>query len=157
MNSNNTQAIEELLVPRYKVIDLFPFNQYFSIGDIIECEHLDDREHLATHERYAWLEPLKNSSAHNTTFYESEFNKYPHLFRRLEWWEERQPEEMPKYLKDKTGVFKTRDWRLIGAVMAFDIYITGSVYSIDGWHELSKSFLPNYLPATEAEYLNQQK
>lgn len=26
-------------------------------------------------------------------------DEYQHLFRRLEWWEERQPEEMPEYVK----------------------------------------------------------
>ena len=31
------------------------------------------------------------------------FEKYPHLFRELKWWELREEEDMPKYLKFRHG------------------------------------------------------
>lgn len=67
---------------------------------------------------------------------------YPHLFRELEWWEDRNPEDMPEFIKDATdgevskpiwrqGKMKIgkRTWSIRNIVMCF------------------------YSPATEEEYL----
>jgi hypothetical protein len=67
--------VQELLKPRYKAIspneNHYP-GSFWKIGDIID-----------------------------PTGRHTQFDKYPHLFRKLEWWEERKPEEMPLYVKDK--------------------------------------------------------
>ncbi len=60
----------ELMQPRYEVIAEYP-----------SCHH------------------EKGSIVDNVTEYmEAFFNKYPHLFRKLNWWEYRKVEDMPKRL-----------------------------------------------------------
>lgn len=76
---------EELLKPRYKVIADYP-NSPYTVGDV-----------------YKFKKKLRNS------FYEKENgfspanlyapDQYPHLFRKLEWWEERNETDLPQYVK----------------------------------------------------------
>ena len=63
---------EELLQPRFKVIADFPGSN-FGIGEI-----LDEK----------WVGEFFN-----------ELQYFPHLFRKLEWFEDREIENLPKYLK----------------------------------------------------------
>ena len=65
---------EELMMPRYKVIADYPFSP-FMIGAIIH------------HNGEAISDLAKN------------IHLYPYLFKKLEWWEERQVNDMPKYVK----------------------------------------------------------
>jgi len=60
---------KELMQPRFEVIAEYP-NCIFKKGDILE--------------RIAEVEELE---------------KYPHLFRKLNWWEFRKIEDMPKKLR----------------------------------------------------------
>src|SRR5678815_6192710 len=69
---------EELLKPRYKVIADMPLLR-FKIGDIHNAHFIPIN--IWDKETYVRLDI------------------YPHLFRKLEWWEERQPEEVPAYIK----------------------------------------------------------
>ena len=73
--------------------------------------------------------------------------KYPDVFRELEWWEHRNPEEMPKYVKEKaipTNVFKVIEWR---QSVEMECRIKG---------ELGGHWAGYFIPSTEQEYLNQQ-
>lgn len=79
--THTTEQVKELLKPRYKVIGDFPHSS-MPVGMIIKVETKD----LAF------------------------WDKYPHLFRKLHWWEEREVSEMPecvsfisKSLKEKYG------------------------------------------------------
>lgn len=38
------------------------------------------------------------------------FTTYPYLFRLLEWWEFRKPDEMPEYIKDVDGRIRKVSW-----------------------------------------------
>jgi len=67
----------ELMTPRYELIADYPSN-YCEVGTIIECPNFD---HDFT--KKAWEEVI---------------DKYPHLFRKLNWWEHRKVEDMPKRL-----------------------------------------------------------
>lgn len=74
---------EELMKPRYKVIADYPKSLYH-VGDILnggwgseDCIYCDTDGPRWRH--------------------------YPHLFRPLEWWEERKPEDMPQYVKSLGG------------------------------------------------------
>jgi hypothetical protein len=58
--------------------------------------------------------------------------KHPHLFKPLQWWEERYERDMPQYLKVKST----------GAVLRVSDLVS-MVY---------QNHLINYLPATETEY-----
>lgn len=66
---------EDLMKPRYKVIALWP-NTAYQVGEIIHIEAL----------------PLPKSA-------EEMFQQYPHLFKPLQWWEDREEKDMPEYLK----------------------------------------------------------
>lgn len=66
---------EELLKPRYIVINDYP-NSIFDIGEILDEEYV-------------------GKSSFN------ELKNFPHLFKPLEWWEERNIQDLPKYLKSK--------------------------------------------------------
>lgn len=77
MTQEDKQSTEHLLKPRYKVIADFPGIKDYSmwVGQIIDADfhrnNLDNIELLDT---------------------------YPHLFQKLEWWQERKLEEMPEYI-----------------------------------------------------------
>jgi hypothetical protein len=79
---------EELLKPRYKVIADYPSSD-FNIGDIV---YADPFGRFMQYGDYgAWqLHP----------------EIYPAIFRKLEWWEERSPEDMPEYVKEGKVVHK---------------------------------------------------
>jgi hypothetical protein len=79
---------EELLKPRWKIIAAIPFKEeedFWKVGEILDRDwgwHGNDEDGFKYH-----------------------ISDYPHLFKKLEWWEERKVEEMPEYLKWRdTGV-----------------------------------------------------
>lgn len=101
---------EELMKPRYEVIADYPFNPY-QIGDKVEnisntsvflYARINDTDHLSSDIDF--------------------FDKYPHLFRKLNWWENRKAEDMPKRLICKaipgdTEIIEIEEWdidQLIG-------------------------------------------
>lgn len=73
---------EQLIAPRYKVIADYPKSLY-PVGTIIRAD--GQSEDLLYCD---WEGPRCRD--------------YPHLFRKLEWWEERVVSEMPKYVKFKS-------------------------------------------------------
>ena len=77
---------EELMRPRFEVIADYPSSIY-EIGQILE------------------------STTENMVLF---FQKYPHLFRRLNWWEHRTAEEMPKKVMsladDKGDTYEIEGW-----------------------------------------------
>ena len=71
------------------------------------------------------------------------FELYPHLFRKMKWWEKRTEEEMPRYVKlapkgIPIGFFKVSQWGEENRYIRVD---NGN------WEDTI-----GYLPATEAEY-----
>ena len=79
-----TMTPEQLLQPRYLVIADYP-NSIYKVGKLL----IEDRDFL---------------------FYEGMNHKnfikpydFPHIFRRLEWWECRDIKDMPEYVKGKDG------------------------------------------------------
>ena len=67
-------TVEELLIPRYKVTADYPgMDDSYEIGEV--------------------LKPA----------YTGIVDAYPHLFRKLNWWEERNVEDMPEYVKIING------------------------------------------------------
>jgi len=95
---------KELLKPRFEVINGYP-NSKFEEGEIII--------------------PINKKSIHfenRKGFTVSSPKKYPHLFRKMNWWEKRTVEQMPKKLKslarkddidfdiEKEEVFEIIEW-----------------------------------------------
>jgi len=66
---------EQLLAPRYEVIGLWPINCPYFIGYIIN----------------------QSDNLEGASFFKK-IDLYPHLFRRLNWWEKREASEMPEYV-----------------------------------------------------------
>ncbi len=130
MNKDN---IQELLKPRYKVIADYPGNE-IPIGTIL-FKH--NNTYWTDGKQYEFYEPEKT------------FIEYPHLFRRLEWWEDRDVKDMPEYVK----CIKTPDnFHFPDRVYRIN-YLNGIAYSDIS---IAVVFETNcYLPATETEYLNQ--
>lgn len=77
-------SIEELLKPRYKIINPFPGDHGFEINSIIE---------------------YREYTVHDEDFTP---DMYPNLFRKLEWYEERKIEDMPEYVKCYFGICKVK-------------------------------------------------
>lgn len=117
---------EELLRPRYKVIADYPGNAW-EVGLVIPSEY----------------HAIKIITDNMIAFYD----KYPHLFRKLEWWEERNIEDMPGYVKDEAKMLKvTRHFTGRSALHANKWFNAGDIkgkrndtYLID--YKLPKSFI----------------
>lgn len=138
---SNTMTVEDLLKPRYKVIADYPGSN-FNIGDILHNpEYFDKRN--------------------------SNLNKYPAIFKPLSWWEDRKPEEMPEYVKftkeymefKKGDVYKTTPRKRTDSNGEF-IYFLIDGSKPNKFIDNKIGVPPNFnqlLPATETEYLNQNK
>jgi hypothetical protein len=79
-----TKSVEDLLIDRYKVIAPWPEMERWlaRVGDI-----LTDNGKTA----------VKNQDGDAVPVFEWE--TFPHLFKKLEWYEDREPSEMPQYVK----------------------------------------------------------
>lgn len=114
------EQVDELLQPRYKVIAAYPGISY-EIGKILQCAE----------------------SEHGDVNY---YKQYPHLFKRLEWWEDREVSEMPEYLKDTSdGIVYKVEYRERG---------TNNIEYRIGISWISLHFGTHVKPATEQDYLN---
>jgi len=127
-------STEELLKPRYKAIASYPDSQ-FPLNKIIE------------------MEIVSNASMYhfgnNRWEYECWFMDYPHLFRKLDWWEERKLEDMPEYVKRPPEMK----------------FLSNTVFKIDSWDETASIGwcsdhcinvrVDQCIPATKEEYDNQ--
>lgn len=81
---------EELLIPRFKVIADYP-NSLFTIGDILKYNNVLGDFIYYDEEGIVRITP----------------KYYPAIFKLLNWWEERSIEELPEYVKNADGVYKT--------------------------------------------------
>jgi hypothetical protein len=120
---------EELLKPRYKVIAPYP-DMPFSVGQVLLLQkHKEGWE-------YTWAE---HDGFHSMT--DLEMSEFPHLFKEMEWWEEREEKDMPEYVKHRRGegVLKivSIDWKYMSVILEDDSF--------------PRSFM-NFLPATASEY-----
>lgn len=99
------KSAAELLAPRFEVIEKFP-NSPYEIGDLLLFSE-DKKLNFISR-----ISGNRNRSLMLISF--DEMKKYPHLFKKLEWWEKRTEEEMPKKLKsysfpDETYIIKKWD------------------------------------------------
>lgn len=83
----------ELLLPRFEIIANFPNNTLGEVGTILyfDWEFFPGRGH-----------------------YVERVSDFPHLFKKLNWWEKRTKEQMPKKLMaitdPKKEVFHIEEW-----------------------------------------------
>lgn len=135
---------EELLVPRYKVIADYFYNPY-KVGDIITVMYDDRSVHLTT-TRYR--DEFGEMVGQQNYMHPDELKKFPHLFKKLEWWEERKPEEMPTYVKWESGkVSKVITWK-VGCDFC---------KVIDHTYFVSTAFFTPSTQAEQKQYINQKE
>lgn len=80
---------EELLKPRYKVIADYP-DSIFVVGKVIELT-IDNVNKVWSYHHF---------TEQCSELWDAEyFDEYPHLFKKLSWWEDRKPEDRPVYVK----------------------------------------------------------
>jgi hypothetical protein len=79
------QTPERLLMPRFKVIATFP-RCWHSVGEILQ----PDKDGFFE----VWQDEYMDFHY---------VDCYPHLFRKLSWWEDREISEMPEYVKNSKG------------------------------------------------------
>ncbi len=115
---------KDLLKPRFKLIADYPGNSQ-SIGNIT----------------------IEDATA-------SYFRKFSANFKELQWWQERDESELPKYLKEiQTGeIFKVTRYFIDGRI---GVYYTGEIEKRGKWKGSETPFnLWAMTPATEEEYLS---
>lgn len=119
-----SKEVKELLIPRYKVIADYPGNR-FKMGAIFTKD----------------IDGTFVDEEMNVTL-ESNLTSFPHLFKKLEWWEDRLPEEMPEYVKHDGTIYQ---------ISSPDIDIRNNYGFV-----LKTDVIPIYYkdcqPATEQEY-----
>lgn len=131
-------SVEQLLTPRYKVIAKYPGSRW-EVGHVVHL--LNNKGSII----YRW------SDNNGDWVYEYWFMEYPAIFKKLQWWEERQEGEMPQYVKilnqqDKEEVYKVNKWN----------NSNGMPY-VDGFGVF---IIKDMEPASESDYLtyiNQSK
>ena len=116
-------------------------NSPFRVGDIIYKPHPEDM-----------LVNDKDLYTQIQVFGRKSISDFPHIFRPMHWSEGRTLDEMPKYLRRiRSGneVVKVHEYRLI----------RGKRWVVPEWAKKVgyDSIVTDYLPATEAEYLEYLK
>lgn len=131
--SEEENKIAKLMQPRFKVIADYPESP-FEINSIFTAD-----DYKLTEE---------------SSFVDIEFREYPHLFRELQWWEDRKEDEMPEYVKvidvsylpQSNTVFKIIRWEI------------DEIGQMKGYYSNDKAALAQYLlVATSSEYTTYNK
>lgn len=143
------KTVEELLLPRYKVIADYFYNPY-KIGDIITVLHDDRSVHLATTSQRDDFGETVNVDHY---FNPARLKDYPHLFQPLPWWSDRKAEDMPAFIKCDERVWKIAEWKkdMLGRFFPVnEVETEGETKNFANikWHFAGDKFLP----ATIEEY-----
>lgn len=132
---------EYLLKPRYKVIADYPRNP-FSIGDIL-MQDFDTIGHV-------WIREDQIADKTSDRSWADDLEKYPALFKKLEWWEERKPEDLPEYVKEnKDGGYFAKVKKHFSDSKGEPNKYGCQLELYTDWNFFSYS---NWLPTTESEY-----
>lgn len=78
----------DLLKPRYEVVADYPKSD-FAVGEIILLKDNKNGVPVYVKAEFDGVDFIDVSF----------FNDFPHIFKKLKWWERRKDEEMPQYLK----------------------------------------------------------
>lgn len=136
-------TVEELLRPRYKVIADYP-NSEFEVGTIINFPN--KRDYYTGNDEWESEFVRDKNQGGQFKFCIKKIEPFPHLFKKLEWWEDRAIEDMPEYVRFKERVLKVSRW-------------LSDIEDVEnGWCELVERgydcHTSHLLPATESEYTN---
>lgn len=133
---------EQLLKKRFKVIADYPKSNY-AVGEILTKGDAG----------MVFTMPHEKDICGNVREPIESIEKYPHLFKELQWWEDRKPEDMPEYVKEGEYIFKAK-WLIKKGELKMKIF----EYPDDElqWAEyyVVNSVMSFFSIATESEYLN---
>ena len=138
----------DLTTPRYIVIADYP-NSPFKVGEILIFipQFMHRNKGLIQQTQYSDVYKCLNNF-----IFATDIDKYPHLFRRLEWWEHRDIKDMPQYVKweynGKTGYNKLQ-WKSIDN---FVTHYCSDIYP--EWVSIKTFDKFIVLPATKSDYDN---
>lgn len=136
-----------LLQPRYIVEANYP-NSPFQVGDILVVKH---------HTMYKDGEVFALEDDDNVSSWITYAKDFPNIFRKLNWWEHRELDEMPRWVKWKHKDDKRRSKHVIEvhwSIKDGELMIKRSIYSDAYWFKVSDYEIT---PATKEEYLNYLK
>jgi len=102
---------QELMKPRFEVIADYPYNPH-KIGYFIESPIQFSSIHQTTTK---YTDEFGDNVNQENYCMVSEFEKYPNLFRKLNWWENRKIEDMPnklicKAIPNDTEIMEIKEW-----------------------------------------------
>lgn len=123
---------EQLLKPRWKVIADFPDSDY-KVGSI------EDRD---------WCKYVNSEDETDGIVWK--ISDFPHLFKELNWWEERKIEDLPNYIKivDENVIAKVEEHSIgIGFTYKVTDYFTSE-------HSRRKVYSTNTIPSCEEDFLS---
>lgn len=130
--------MEDLMIRRYKVIADYP-QSILPVGAVFYMDKI-----------HVYITSPNGAVSKQSNYYTQSPEKYPTIFKPLEWWEERKLEDMPMYLKTSgmKEVFKVIEWDMKT--------ITGKTDERNGCCCSLYNYNPEhgYFPATEIEYNN---
>lgn len=125
---------EELLRPRYKVIADYP-KSIFKVGEILHVGSMGDLLYCDTNG--------------------PRMSQYPHLFKPLQWWEDRKPEDMPEYVKFKHYPNGENDFSIVKVDGVFVMHDFTSIgYFGIKYKNGGGNIYTSFTPASEQEYLD---
>ena len=133
------QSIYELLHPRFIVIEEYPKCK-FKIGEILLP---------VLRATFPWYHTNPHSPIAGILL--EEIEKYPHLFKKLNWWEYRTEDEMPMYLKHSHDKINYSYHKILKWDMnSLDGFVNLEKRQVCGLMVWSPEY--SYIPITEEEY-----
>lgn len=144
---------EELMKPRYKVIEGYP-NMNFNIGEVITLSIGDDERF----ETAGVKEPYCYHNGNGATS-EWELKCFPKIFKPMKWWEERKLEDMPMYIKSNysNGSLQIGTLAKVKSNGIFEHDTpTDCKYFCKIEGQNNRINYANLLPSTEEEFKNQK-
>ncbi len=144
---------EELMIPRYRVIADFPFNEHFEVGQLLTLTpNNDHRNYLVNPFQYKIF-----TDDGSITFSEDALIVFSHIFKKLGWWEEREEAALPMYLKWHYPADNRPEPKVIKVKSHFNKTDTNwrnhSVHIFAAENAPSTTYTYNpFVPATEQEY-----
>lgn len=138
---------EDLLKERFKVVADYPKSD-FPLGTILSMDV--ESAIITLNGEYQFSD--KWPMALTSSYYVKNVLKvenYPHLFRKLEWYEERKVEDMPEYVKNVKSevILKVKKWEWDN-----DEDAENELFFTSDGDELGQYPRQIYIPATLEEY-----
>lgn len=148
---------DDLMIPRYEVISDWFGNEDFEVGQVLTLiKNNDHRDYLTNPFHYMVMGGMYSYSVS-----QDQLDLYPHLFRKIGWWENRNSEDLPMYLKWRYPADNRPEPKVIKVKSHFNTtdkdWRNHSVHIFAAENAPSNTYTYNpFVPATEQEYLTQK-